>query len=207
MKNHLFSNYKLGPITLDNRIVVSPMCQYMASNGVANDWHLMHYGNMSIGAGSLVIFEATHVSNIGRITNKCLGLYSDECEKGLQRVVDFCKNHGTSKLGIQLAHSGRKGSSNPPMNGGGALTKSEFPWETIAPSALPFSDDWHIPRIMEKNDMEQVKHEFTQALIRATRIGFKVIELHAHMAICCINFFRLCLTIEKMNTVDHLKIE
>ena len=80
MKNHLFSKYTLGPITLDNRIVVSPMCQYMASNGAANDWHLMHYGNMSIGAGSLIIFEATHVSTIGRITNKCLGLYSDELE-------------------------------------------------------------------------------------------------------------------------------
>ena len=179
MKNHLFSKYTLGPITLDNRIVVSPMCQYMASNGVANDWHLMHYGNMSIGAGSLIIFEATHVSSIGRITNKCLGLYSDECEESLKRVVDFCKNHGSAKLGIQLAHSGRKGSTHPPMNGGATLTKSESAWETIAPSALPFSNDWHIPRMMEKKDMEQVKHEFVQALLRATRIGFEVIELHA----------------------------
>ena len=179
MKNHLFSKYSLGPINLDNRIVVSPMCQYMASNGVANDWHLMHYGNMSIGAGSLIIFEATHVSSIGRITNKCLGLYSDECEESLKRVVDFCKNHGSAKLGIQLAHSGRKGSTHPPINGGTPLTKSESAWETIAPSPLPFSNNWHIPRMMEKNDMEQVKYEFVQALIRAARIGFDVIELHA----------------------------
>jgi len=128
MNSHLFSEYKLGPVMLENRIVVSPMCQYMAEDGSANDWHLMHYGNMSIGAGGLIMFEATHVSAVGRITHKCLGLYSDQNEQALKRVVDFCKTHGRAKLGIQLAHSGRKGSAKTPMEGMSSLGKDDSPW-------------------------------------------------------------------------------
>ena len=109
MASKLFSHFQLGPIDLSNRIVVSPMCQYMAEEGQANDWHLMHYGSLSIGAGGLLIFEATHISPQGRISHGCLGLYDEETERALERVVTFCRNHGQSKLGIQLAHAGRKG--------------------------------------------------------------------------------------------------
>jgi 2,4-dienoyl-CoA reductase-like NADH-dependent reductase (Old Yellow Enzyme family) len=179
MKSHLFSEYKLGPVMLENRIVVSPMCQYMAEDGSANDWHLMHYGNMSIGAGGLIMFEATHVSSVGRITHKCLGLYSDQNEQALKRVVDFCRTHGRAKLGIQLAHSGRKGSAKTPMEGMSSLGKNDSPWETLAPSALPFADGWHTPKAMQKEDLERVKQEFLSAAIRAVRLGFDVIELHA----------------------------
>jgi 2,4-dienoyl-CoA reductase-like NADH-dependent reductase (Old Yellow Enzyme family) len=179
MKSHLFSEYKLGPVMLENRIVVSPMCQYMAEDGSANDWHLMHYGNMSIGAGGLIMFEATHVSSVGRITHKCLGLYSDQNEQALKRVVDFCRTHGRAKLGIQLAHSGRKGSAKTPMEGMSSLGKDDSPWETLAPSALPFADGWRTPKAMQKEDLERVKQEFLSAAIRAVRLGFDVIELHA----------------------------
>jgi len=179
MNSHLFSEYKLGPVMLENRIVVSPMCQYMAEDGSANDWHLMHYGNMSIGAGGLIMFEATHVSAVGRITHKCLGLYSDQNEQALKRVVDFCRTHGRAKLGIQLAHSGRKGSAKTPMEGMSSLGKDDSPWETLAPSALPFADGWHTPKAMQKEDLERVKQEFLSAAIRAVRLGFDVIELHA----------------------------
>ena len=179
MSSHLFSSYQLGPIELANRIVVSPMCQYMATDGRASDWHLMHYGNLSIGAGALLMFEATHVSAQGRITHRCLGLYDDETEASLQRVVDFCREYGEAKLGIQLAHAGRKGSARTPMEGMSALKENENPWETVAPSAIAFTDGWHTPKMMNVSDLDRVKSEFVAAAKRAARIGFDVIELHA----------------------------
>ena len=109
MTTHLFTPIALNKVELSNRIVVSPMCQYMASDGSANDWHLMHYGQLSMGAGALLIFEATHVAPEGRISHRCLGLYSDDNEVALKRVVDFCPLFGVAKLGVQLAHAGRKG--------------------------------------------------------------------------------------------------
>lgn len=179
MSSKLFSEFQLGPISLNNRVVVSPMCQYIAENGKANDWHLMHYGSMSIGAGGLLMFEATHVSAQGRITHNCLGLFDDDTEVALKRVVDFCRNNGQAKLGIQLAHSGRKGSTKTPMDGGIPLAPDEHPWGTIAPSALPFADGWHEPKEMDRQDLSRVKEEFVHAAQRAVKLGFDVIELHA----------------------------
>jgi 2,4-dienoyl-CoA reductase-like NADH-dependent reductase (Old Yellow Enzyme family) len=179
MASKLFSDFKLGPVKLKNRIVVSPMCQYSAVQGQANDWHLMHYGNLSIGAGGLLMFEATHVSSQGRITHDCLGLYDDETENTLRRVVDFCKEFGQAKLGIQLAHAGRKASAKTPMQGGTSLNADEKPWETIAPSDLPFADGWHTPKVMSVEDLDRVKLEFVASASRAVRLGFDVIELHA----------------------------
>ncbi len=179
MSSKLFSDFQLGPVKLKNRIVVSPMCQYSAKLGKANDWHLMHYGNLSIGAGGLLMFEATHVSSQGRITHDCLGLYDDETERALRRVVDFCKQHGQAKLGIQLAHAGRKASARTPMQGGASLNSDESPWETIGPSDLPFADGWHTPKAMSEDDLERVKAEFVSSAVRAVRLGFDVVELHA----------------------------
>ena len=179
MASKLFSQFQLGPIELPNRIVVSPMCQYMSNHGRANDWHLMHYGNLSIGAGALLIFEATHVSPQGRITHQCLGLYDQETEDALRRVVSFCRQYGQAKLGIQLAHAGRKASARTPIHGGTALQESENPWETIAPSALAFADGWHIPKSMNEEDLVKVKSEFVESARRAVHLGFDVIELHA----------------------------
>jgi 2,4-dienoyl-CoA reductase-like NADH-dependent reductase (Old Yellow Enzyme family) len=164
MASKLFSHFQLGPIDLSNRIVVSPMCQYMAEEGQANDWHLMHYGSLSIGAGGLLIFEATHISPQGRISHGCLGLYDEETERALERVVTFCRNHGQSKLGIQLAHAGRKGSAKTPMMGGAALQAGESPWET---------------KMMGTDDLARVKTEFVDAAKRAVNLGFDVIEIHA----------------------------
>ncbi|MGH8767096.1 MAG: oxidoreductase, partial [Burkholderiales bacterium] len=107
MTSALFSPIDLRGLRLPNRIVVSPMCQYMSVNGSANDWHLMHLGQFAMGAGGLLITEATHVSAVGRITHRCLGLYSDANETTIKRVVDFCRKYGVAKLGIQLAHAGR----------------------------------------------------------------------------------------------------
>ena len=117
-------------MTLPNRVVVSPMCQYNSTDGSANDWHLMHLGNFSLGAAALVMTEMTNVNAVGRITYKCAGLYSDDNEKALKRVIDFCKQYGIAKQGLQVGHAGRKGSTQPPALGAKPLTKEEGAWET-----------------------------------------------------------------------------
>ena len=132
--SQLFSPITLRDMTVSNRLVVAPMCQYLAEDGNANDWHLMHLGQLSMGAGGVVFTEATHVSPEGRITPKCLGLWSDDNERTLKRVIDFCKTHGVAKMGIQLAHAGRKASVNPPLKGSAPIPANDGGWQTLGPS-------------------------------------------------------------------------
>jgi 2,4-dienoyl-CoA reductase-like NADH-dependent reductase (Old Yellow Enzyme family) len=180
MSSVLFSPIQLAGLQLDNRIAVSPMCQYSADDGCANDWHLTHLGMLANSGAGLLVVEATHVERIGRITHGCLGIYSDANEAALARVVAHCKRIGTAKLGIQLAHSGRKGSSQRPWEGGLGLKHNggDQPWETIAPSAIAFGDAWLSPREMDAHDFERVRAAFVAAAQRALRIGFDAIELH-----------------------------
>ena len=179
MTSALFSPIELRGLRLPNRIVVSPMCQYMSVDGSAGDWHLMHLGQFAMGAAGLVITEATHVSAIGRISKRCLGLYSDKNESTIKHVVDFCRRHGVAKLGIQLAHAGRKGSAHTPFEGGKALAPDEGAWTTVAPSALPYGPGWHVPQALTKDGLREVKQQFVDAAKRAERIGFDIVELHA----------------------------
>jgi 2,4-dienoyl-CoA reductase-like NADH-dependent reductase (Old Yellow Enzyme family) len=178
MSSVLFSPFKLGSVELANRIVISPMCQYSADDGVASPWHTTHLGMLANSGAGLVIVEATHVERHGRITHGCLGLYSDHCEAELNKIIAHCRRIGTAKFGIQLAHAGRKASSQRPWEGAGALKANEDPWETIAPSALPFGPNWHTPRAMTEDDMARVKAAFVDSARRAVRIGFDAIELH-----------------------------
>ena len=154
------------------------MCQYSADDGCANDWHLMHLGMMANSGAALVIVEATHVERHGRITHGCLGLYSDDNEAALARVVAQARRMGTAKFGIQIAHSGRKGSAQRPWEGAGALKPDADPWQTMAASPIPFGDNWHTPREVTEADMERVRAAFVSAVQRALRIGFDEIELH-----------------------------
>jgi len=179
MPSALFTPITLRALTLPDRIAVSSMCQYMSQDGSANDWHLMHLGQFAMGAAGLVMTEATHVSPVGRISHHCLGLYSDENEASLRRVIEFCRRHGVTRLGIQLAHSGRKGSVHRPADGSKPLAPGENPWTTLAPSALPFGPGWHVPEALTRAGLAEVKQQFVQAVERATRIGFDLIELHA----------------------------
>jgi len=178
MPSTLFTPIKVGSVELDNRIVVSPMCQYSAVDGCATDWHIAHLGMLANSGAGHVIVEATGVERSGRITHGCTGLYSPECEAAMKRVIDFCRRAGTAKFGIQLAHAGRKASAQRPWEGGGALKSHEDPWETIAPSALPFGPGWHVPRAMTADDFSRVKAAFVAAAARAVRIGFDTVELH-----------------------------
>jgi 2,4-dienoyl-CoA reductase-like NADH-dependent reductase (Old Yellow Enzyme family) len=178
MTSALFSPYRLAGLELANRIVVAPMCQYSADDGCANDWHLMHLGMLANSGAALVIVEATHVERQGRITHGCMGLYSDDNELALGRVIAQCRRAGTAKFGIQLAHAGRKASSQRPWEGGGALKPGEDPWPTFGPSALPWGENWHVPREATEADLDRVREAFVSATKRVLRIGFDEIELH-----------------------------
>jgi 2,4-dienoyl-CoA reductase-like NADH-dependent reductase (Old Yellow Enzyme family) len=178
MTSVLFSSLLLADLDLPNRIVVSPMCQYSANDGVASGWHMTHLGMLSNSGAGLVVVEATHVERLGRITHGCLGLYSDACEAALERVVAHCRRIGSAKLGIQLSHAGRKASAQRPWEGGKALPAGEDPWPTIAPSAISFGPGWHMPRAMTEDDMVRVRVAFVDAAKRAVRVGFDAVELH-----------------------------
>jgi NADPH2 dehydrogenase len=178
MSSVLFTPFALRGTTLPNRIVVAPMCQYIAEDGNAGDWHLMHLGQFAMGAAGLVFTEATAVAAEGRITHGCLGLYSDANEAALARVVQFCRRHGVATLGIQLAHAGRKGSARVPLAGGAALADGERSWTTLAPSALPYGPGWHTPKPMTAADLDATKEAFVRSAERAARLGFDVVELH-----------------------------
>ena len=127
MATSLFSPIKLAGVELDNRIVVSPMCQYSADDGCASDWHMTHLGMLANSGAGLLVVEATHVERHGRITHGCLGLYSDDCEAAPQRVIDTGRRYGTTKFGIQLAHAGRKASAQLPWDGGGGVEAGRGP--------------------------------------------------------------------------------
>ncbi|HET9714863.1 MAG TPA: NADH:flavin oxidoreductase/NADH oxidase [Pseudolabrys sp.] len=174
----LFTPCRLAGLELANRIVVSPMCQYSANDGCANDWHLMHLGMMAHSGAALVVVEATHVERHGRITHGCLGLYSDDNEAALARVIAQAKRMGDARFGIQIAHSGRKGSAQRPWEGVGPLKPDADPWPTIAASPIPFGPGWHTPREVTEADMQRVRAAFVASVQRALRIGFDEIELH-----------------------------
>jgi len=179
MASVLFSPITLRGLTLPNRVVVSPMCQYNSNNGSANDWHLMHLGSFSLGCAGLVMCEMTNVNPRGRISPKCAGMWSDENEAALKRVHDFCRTYGVAKLGVQLAHAGRKGPTTPPAAGGKPiLSEAEGGWSPEAPSAIPYDTGWPVPHAMTKADIARCVGEFAAAAKRVDRIGYDVIELH-----------------------------
>ena len=175
----LFSPLTLRSITLRNRIGVSPMCQYSATDGFANDWHFVHLGSRAVGGAGLVIVEATGVAPEGRITPGCLGLWSDKHIEPLARCAKFIKEHG-AVAGIQIAHAGRKASAALPWNGGAHLSEAQGGWETIAPSAIPFGGALtKIPRAMTEADILRVQNDFIATAKRALTAGFQFLELHA----------------------------
>jgi 2,4-dienoyl-CoA reductase-like NADH-dependent reductase (Old Yellow Enzyme family) len=174
----LFSPISFRGLTLANRIVVSPMCQYASVNGSATDWHLMHLGSLSMGAAGLVMVEMTNVTLQGRISPRCAALCSDENETALKRVIDFCRTYGVAKLGIQLAHAGRKASQQPPAEGGKPLTPEQGAWQTVAPSAIAYGEGWPAPQALTRSELQQVTADHVQAVQRAQRIGLDVVEMH-----------------------------
>jgi 2,4-dienoyl-CoA reductase-like NADH-dependent reductase (Old Yellow Enzyme family) len=174
----LFAPITLGGVTLANRIAVSPMCQYSAVAGSATDWHLQHLGSLSLSGAGVLVLEATAVEPAGRITPRCLGLYSDANEAALTPAIALCRRWGSTRLGIQLAHAGRKASAKIPWEGGGPLGSGEGAWQTVASSAIPFGDNWPMPQALDEAGLTRIREAFVDAARRADRLGFDLVELH-----------------------------
>jgi 2,4-dienoyl-CoA reductase-like NADH-dependent reductase (Old Yellow Enzyme family) len=177
-RSSLFSPIRLGPVQLENRIMVSPMCQYSAINGNPVDWHYVHLGPLAISGVGLLCLEATAVSAAGRITPGCLGLYSDENQEQLGKLVRHLRSVSTTPIAIQLGHAGRKASSHTPWEGGSLISIEEGGWSPIAPSGVPQKPNEPAPVTMEQEDINRVVQEFSQATLRAKSLGFDAIELH-----------------------------
>jgi 2,4-dienoyl-CoA reductase-like NADH-dependent reductase (Old Yellow Enzyme family) len=175
----LFTPIQLGGVTLPNRIVVSPMCQYSADDGCMNDWHFVHLGHLAYSGAGLLMVEATHVTRAGRITHGCTGLYSDDNEWEMARVVAHCRRVSKNPIGIQIGHAGRKASAQRPWEGRDHLRADQEPWQTVAPSPLPFGEGWHVPRELSVAEIKSLVEAFGDSARRARRIGFDVLELHS----------------------------
>ena len=175
----LFQPYTLKDITLRNRVAVPPMCQYMATDGLANDWHLSHYASIARGGAALVIVEATAVSPEGRITPGCTGIWSDALAQGFAPIVKEIKKAGAVP-GIQIGHAGRKASANRPWEGDDHIAEGDpRGWQTIAPSAIAFGGGLgKVPRAMTLDDIARVRQDFVDAALRAREVGFEWLELH-----------------------------
>ncbi|WP_298357529.1 NADH:flavin oxidoreductase/NADH oxidase [Runella sp.] len=174
----LFSPLILRDITLKNRIVISPMCQYSAQEGFANDWHFIHLGSRAIGGAGLVMTEATAVSPEGRISPGDLGIWQNEHIEPLRRITDFIHAHG-SIAGIQLAHAGHKASSHVPWNGGRLALPNEGGWQPVSSSAHALLGDNQFSEALSHDGIQKVVSDFIKATQRALSAGFKVIEIHA----------------------------
>jgi 2,4-dienoyl-CoA reductase-like NADH-dependent reductase (Old Yellow Enzyme family) len=175
----LFSPLRLRGIELPNRIMVSPMCQYSSTDGFANDWHLVHLGSRAVGGAGLVFTEATAITPEGRISPQDLGIWKDDHIEFLSRIVRFIHEQGAHS-GIQLAHSGRKGSTFRPWEKqAGEIAKEDGGWQTIAPSGVKFATDYPQPRELDKSQIAEVVRSFAKAAERAVQAGFHVIEIHS----------------------------
>jgi 2,4-dienoyl-CoA reductase-like NADH-dependent reductase (Old Yellow Enzyme family) len=176
----LFSPLDLGPMRVNNRIVVAPMCQYSAADGCASDWHLQHLMQLAMSGAGLIVLEATAVERRGRITHGCLGLYSDANERTLARALAAARSvaPANTKFAIQIAHAGRKASARLPWQDGSALRPGEDPWPSVAPSPLAANDGWPVPEALDEAAIERIIAAFASAAERAVRLGFDAIELH-----------------------------
>ena len=179
MPSILFSPFTLRKLTLANRIVVSPMCQYSAVDGCATDWHIVHWGQLLQSSAGMFTIEATAVSAVGRITYGCLGLYDDACERALaERLAVARAGAPPMPVAIQLAHAGRKGSSQLPWEGGQLIPVAQGGWIPVAPSAIAQLGNESPPAALDADGLAQIKSDFVDAARRASRLGLDAIELH-----------------------------
>ena len=170
----LYSPIKFRNLELKNRWVMSPMCMYSSENGLANNFHFVHYASRAQGGTGLLIVEATGIVPEGRITHKCAGLWNDDQTQSFKRIVDFVHQNSESKIGIQLGHAGRKAST-----WNGKQLSLEEGWETVAPSKIPYHEDERIPHELTITEIKNLVQDFKKAALRALEAGFDVIEIHA----------------------------
>src|ERR1700681_802616 len=175
----LFSPITLRGLTLANRIMVAPMCQYSADNGEANDWHFTHINSLALSGAAMFCIEATHVEAVGRITPGCLGLWNDATEAALKPILKSVRKHSRIAVAMQLAHAGRKGSSHVPWDGGQQIPIHQGGWQTEGPSAVPHKQGEVPPLVLDAPGLERIRDAFVAAAKRAERLGIDAIELHS----------------------------
>ncbi len=175
----LFTPIQLRQLEIQNRVMVSPMCQYSATEGSPGPWHHMHLGQFAASGVGLLCIEMTNIEAAGRITPYCMGLYSDDNESALRQVVNFCKDIADTPIALQLAHAGRKASSARPWEGRQPILPSDGGWEIVAPSAIALQDDTPVPRELSSTEIADMVNKFADAARRAERIGIDALELHA----------------------------
>jgi len=175
----LFTPITVGNVTLANRIVIAPMCQYSAVDGRMTDWHLIHLGHLALSGAALLTIEATAVLPEGRITYADVGLWSDETEEAIGRTVESVRRWSRMPIAIQLAHAGRKASSEVPWKGGGPFSP-DHPngWQTVSASPLPYDEKWHTPTPLDSEGLARVRDAFAAAAGRAARLGIDAVQLH-----------------------------
>jgi 2,4-dienoyl-CoA reductase-like NADH-dependent reductase (Old Yellow Enzyme family) len=174
---HLFDSYTIRAVTFRNRIFVSPMCQYSSDDGLPNDWHLVHLGSRAVGGAGLVMVEASGVSPAGRITAWDSGLWSRHHADAFRRIAAFIESNGAVS-GIQLAHAGRKASTDVPWRGGRVIREGPNSWQTVAPSPIPFRDGEPVPHELTAAEIGEIVEQFVRSTELALDAGFRVIELH-----------------------------
>ncbi len=174
----LFSPIQLRGLALPNRIMVAPMCQYSAENGVAQDWHFTHINSLALSGAAMFCLEATHVEAIGRITPGCLGLWDDATEAALKPILASVRKHSKAAVAMQVAHAGRKGSSHKPWDGGQQVPLDKGGWQTVAPSALPHKEGELPPLALDAAGLKRIRDAFVDTTKRADRLGIDAIEVH-----------------------------
>ena len=175
----LFSPVSFGSLKLANRIIIAPMCQYSAEDGSATDWHMMHLGSLAMSGAGLLIIEATAVEPRGRISPDDLGLWCDNNESALDRVLRAIRTYSSIPISIQLAHAGRKASTRAPWEGGAHIVQGEGGWETVGPSSLPYEASETPPTELDESEMRRICDAFSVAARRADRLDLDAVELHA----------------------------
>ena len=177
--SRLFDPLHMDKLRLENRIIIAPMCQYSSEDGNASDWHMIHVGQLALSGAGLMILEATAVSPEGRISPQDLGLYSDDNEETLARVLKAARTYSPMPIAVQLAHAGRKASSQPPWEGGAQIRPDEpRGWKTQAPSPVPHAEHEVPPAALDRDGLERVRNDFMAAARRAGRLGLDGIEVH-----------------------------
>lgn len=174
---HLFDSYTIRAISFRNRIFVSPMCQYSSDDGLPNDWHLVHLGSRAVGGAGLVMVEASGVSPAGRITAWDSGFWSQAHADAFRPIVKFIEENGAI-AGIQLAHAGRKASTDVPWRGGRVIRDGPHSWQTVAPSPIPFREGEPVPHELTPAEIDEIADQFVRSTRLALDAGFHVIELH-----------------------------
>jgi 2,4-dienoyl-CoA reductase-like NADH-dependent reductase (Old Yellow Enzyme family) len=174
----LFSPITLRGLTLANRVMVAPMCQYSATGGAANDWHFTHINNLALSGAAMFCIEATGVEAIGRITPGCLGLYNDATEAALKPILASVRKHSKAAVAMQLAHAGRKGSSHTPWDGGQQIPVAQGGWQAEGPSAVPHKEGEAPPLALDAAGLKRIRDAFAATAQRAERLGIDALEVH-----------------------------